>query len=424
MSNSPSSSALPLTDASKVFIIGAGQAGLQTAEALRAGGYAGSITMLGDEPQGPYHRPPLSKAWLSGQMELNQLTMRAPETLARKNISLRTGVRVLSIDRTRQLLQLADQTSLPYSHLVLATGSRPRQLSLSGANAGGVLSLRGLSDAEALAQGLARCAAQQQALVVIGGGFIGLEVAATARKQGIAVTVLEVAPRLLGRVLAPMLSDWVAQLHRQQGVDLRLGVSVKALQTDAAAHVCAVELSDGERIPAGLVLVGIGAIANDELAQQSGLECDRGVVVDACGRTSDPHIFAAGDCTARRLSNGQLLRLESVQNATEQGKSAAATLLGQAKPFTTTPWFWSDQYDRKLQMLGLSQGATQSVLRGDMQATGFSLFHFAGSELIGVDSINATKDHMLARKIMDAGRSPSPAQIADMSTDLSAVLKI
>lgn len=411
------------TDA--IVIVGAGQAGVQTAEALRTLGFAGAITLLGDEPHAPYHRPPLSKAWLAGEMDAAQLVMRAPEALERKHISLRTGITVAALDRANKTVQLADGTVLPYTGLVLATGSTPRALQLPGTNARGVWALRGRDDASAIAQAMAACAASGQAVVVIGGGFIGLEVAATARKKRLPVTVLEAAPRLLGRVLAPVLSDWYAQLHRSHGVDLVFNARIAALENDANGAVCGVRMADGRVVPACLVVVGIGVTANDQLALAAGLECERGIVVDACGRTSDPLIVAAGDCTARRLDDGSLLRLESVQNATEQGKSAAAALMGQPRAFTATPWFWSDQYDKKLQMAGLSSGADQWVVRGDLHASlesaSFTVFHYRQGQLIAADSVNASKDHLQVRKLLDAHISPPPAQVADTAVDLASL---
>ena len=408
-----------------IVIIGAGQAGVQAAEALRAGGFTGSITLMGNEPHGPYHRPPLSKAWLGGEMDAAQLVMRAPEALERKHITLRTGVSVIAIDRAIKTVRLADGSELPYAGLVLATGSTPRSLPLPGADARGVWALRGRDDASAIAQGMAACASSGKALVVIGGGFIGLEVAATARKKGIAVTVLEAAPRLLGRVLAPVLSDWYAQLHRSHGVDLVFNAQIAALETDTQGDVCGVRMTDGHLLPAGLVVVGIGVTANDQLASAAGLVCDRGIVVDVCGRTGDPAIVAAGDCTARRLDDGSLLRLESVQNATEQGKSAAAALMGQERAFTATPWFWSDQYDKKLQMAGLSSGADQWVVRGDMHASlataGFTVFHYRQGQLIAADSVNASKEHLQVRKLLDARVSPPPERLADTAVDLASL---
>ena len=410
-----------------VLVIGAGQAGVQTAEALRTLGFAGGITILGDEVHAPYHRPPLSKAWLAGEMDAAQLTMRSADVLARKNITLRSGVTVSFIDRAAKTVRLADGSSLPYTGLVLATGATPRSLTLPGASAQGVLALRSRDHASGIAEHMAHCLDQQLGVVVIGGGFIGLEVAATARKKGLAVTVLEAAPRLLGRVLAPVLSDWYAALHRSHGVELVFNAQIAALEVDVAGAVSGVRMADGAVISAGLVVVGIGVSANDQLAAAAGLECDRGMVVDACGRSSDESIVAAGDCTARRLTDGSLLRLESVQNATEQGKSAAAALMGQERPFTATPWFWSDQYDKKLQMAGLSMGADSWAVRGDMagdiNVASFSVFHYRQGRLIAADSVNAGKDHLAVRKLLDAQVSPTPAQLADSSCELAALIK-
>lgn len=406
----------------QIVIVGAGLAGVTAAEALRSGGFAGTITLLGDEPHGPYHRPPLSKAWLAGEVDAAQLVMRAPAMLARKQIELRTGVQVSAIDRAAQLVRLADGSALPYTGLVLATGSTPRRLALPGGDAPNVLPLRSRDDASAIAAQLARCAAEQLPVVVIGGGFIGLEVAATARKKGLTVTVLEAAPRLLGRVLVPALSSWFAALHRGHGVELVLDARIAAIETGADGLASAVTLADGTRLPCGLVVLGVGVSANDALAASAGLACERGIIVDACGRTADPRIVAAGDCTARQ-HDGQLLRLESVQNATEQGKSAAAALLGNERPFTAAPWFWSDQYDCKLQMAGLSAGADQHVVRGDLAALPASVWHFSAGRLVAVDTLNSAREHLLARKLLDAGVSPTPQQAGDVAFDLASLLQ-
>jgi 3-phenylpropionate/trans-cinnamate dioxygenase ferredoxin reductase subunit len=404
-----------------IVIVGAGQAGVMTAESLRSGGYAGAISLLGDEPHGPYHRPPLSKAWLAGEITEAQLVMRAPEMLAKKNITLRTGVSVAAIDRAAQSVQLTNGETLHYTGLVLATGSTPRSLPLPGMDAVNVLPLRSRDDASRIAEALSHCTQQSLPVVVIGGGFIGLEVAATARKKGLAVIVLEAAPRLLGRVLAPVLSDWYAALHRGHGVSVVLDARIAAVET-ANGLAVAIQMADGTSLPCGLVVLGVGVGANDALAREAGLATDRGIVVDACGRTADPLIVAAGDCTARRLDDGSLLRLESVQNATEQAKSAAAALLGQDRPFVATPWFWSDQYDKKLQMAGLSGGADAWAVRGDMAGASFSVYHYRAGQLIAVDSVNAAKDHLQARKLLDARVSPTPGQAADVAFDLNSLL--
>lgn len=402
-------------------IIGAGQAGVTTAEALRSSGYAGAITLLGDEPCGPYHRPPLSKAWLAGEITEAQLVMRAPEVLARKGIALRTSATVAAIDRSAQQVRLTDGETLSYTGLVFATGASPRTLPLPGADASNILPLRSRNDASRIADNLTLCAVHGAPVLVIGGGFIGLEVAATARKKGLAVTVLEAAPRLLGRVLPPVLSDWYAALHRRQGVEVVLDARLAEIET-AGNRAVGVTLAGGRHLPCGLVVLGVGVTANDALARAAGLPCDNGIIVDACARTTDPLIVAAGDCTARRLADGRLLRLESVQNATEQAKSAAAALLGQERPFTATPWFWSDQYDKKLQMAGLSGGADAWVVRGDVDGASFSVYHYLAGRLVAVDSINNTKDHLQARKLLDAGASPTPAQAGDPTFDLNSLL--
>ncbi len=411
-----------MSEPQQIVIVGAGQAGVQAAEALRSGGFAGAITLLGDEPHAPYHRPPLSKAWLAGEMDVAQLVMRAPEALARKQITLRTGVRVQRIDRAAKVVELEGGERLPYTGLVLATGAMARRLPLAHADAPNVHVLRTRDHASALAAALRDCAVQGAPLVVIGGGFIGLEVAATARKQGVAVTVLEAQPRLLARVLPPLLSDWFAALHAAHGVTLRTGAQIESLVADAAGRVTAVALVGGETVPCGALLLGVGAQPNDALARIAGLDCERGIVVDDCGRTADPAIVAAGDCTVRRGPDGTLLRLESVQGASEGAKAAAASLLGLEKPFTATPWFWSDQYGRKLQMAGLATGATRTVLRGALDATSLSVWHFAGDHLIAVDSVDAAKDHRRARKLLDAGVSPTPEQAADTAFDPATLL--
>jgi len=393
-----------------IVIIGAGQAGLQTAESLRSDGYSGQVQMIGDEPRGPYHRPPLSKAYLLGEFTEAQLAIRAPEALARKNIELLTGVAVTAIDRRTKQVVLSDGRRLAYSGLCLATGSRPRPLPVPGADLANVFPLRTLADTQAIA---ARLPAVQR-VVVIGGGFIGLEFAAVARKLGKDVVVLEGADRLMPRAVTPQMSAFFRKLHIDHGVAIELGAAVSDL-VGISGSVAAVRTEDGRDFRADLVLVGIGILPNQELAQAAGLACERGIVVDACSRTSDPAIVAAGDCTARRLPDGSLLRLESVQNAIEQGKSAAAALLGKERAFTAAPWFWSDQYDVKLQMVGLSAGHDQTVLRGDPAANKFSAYHFRAGQLIAVDSVSSPEDHMPARKLLDQGIPYTPAQAAEVS---------
>jgi 3-phenylpropionate/trans-cinnamate dioxygenase ferredoxin reductase component len=411
-----------------IVIIGAGQAGLQVAESLRADKYEGGIVMLGTEPHVPYNRPPLSKRWLLEPMEFASLAFRGPEALARRNLDLRLGRSALSIDRAARTVQLDDGSELHYAGLAFATGARLRRLPVPGGSLGNVLGLRSVDDARAIGAALDACVAAGEALVVIGGGFIGLEVAAAARKRGVPVTVLEGLPRLMSRVVAPIVSEAAERVHRAHGVEFVFEARVTELVGDGVAdapggRVRAVRTADGREFPAGCVVVGIGVEPEDGIAAAAGIACERGIIVDDCARTSDPLVVAAGDCCARRRADGTLLRLESVQNAVEQGKAAAAALLGHEKPFTAAPWFWSDQYDLKLQMAGLSMGYDEVVTRGDLAKPAFSAYYFRAGRLIAVDSLSRIPDHMQARKLLDRGLSPTPAQVADESFDLGSLLR-
>jgi 3-phenylpropionate/trans-cinnamate dioxygenase ferredoxin reductase subunit len=402
---------------SGMVIIGAGLAGLTVAETLRAEGYEGPVTLLGDEPYGPYHRPPLSKGYLLGETQEAQLTMRADAMLAKKNITLKVGAGGTAIDRTTRQVTLADGNTLDYDGLALCTGSRLRPLPLAGATAKGVFGLRSLDDAKAIAAALESA----QNVVVIGGGFIGLEVAAAARKKGKPVTVLEAADRLMARVVAPLISQFYFDLHTGHGVQVVLGAMVSELVTQDG-HIAAVKTKDGREFATDLLIVGIGILPNQELAQAAGIECNSGIVVDACSRTNDPAIVAAGDNTARRLDDGSFRRLESVQNATEQAKSAAFSLLGKVREFNATPWFWSDQYDIKLQMVGLTAGFDQVVTRGNPATNKFSAFYYRAGQLIAVDSLNQPAEHMAARKLFEKSVSPSAEQAANQDFHLSSLL--
>lgn len=407
---------------SRIVIIGAGQAGIQIAESLRQEGFDGAIMLLGDEPHPPYQRPPLSKKWLIDGGAIGALSLRGPAAIERLRITLRQDTRVRAIDRQRQEVELADGSRLQYARLAIATGSLPRALPVPGASHRGVLALRGIADSLAIGEAIRRCAAEKRRVVVVGGGFIGLEVAAAARKLGAECTVLEGLPRLMSRVTAPVVSETFAQLHRTHGVQLMFGAQVAEI-IGREGHAAAVRTEDGHEYPAGVVIVGIGIDPDDLLARSAGLLCERGVIVDECSRTSDPMIAAAGDCTARRMPDGALVRLESVQNAVEQGKSAAAALMGRERPFVAAPWFWSDQYDVKLQMVGLSRGYDHVVTRGDLSKPAFSAFYYRAGRLLAVDSINRISDHMQSKRLLDHGVQPTPEQAADPQFELASLLK-
>lgn len=399
-----------------VVIIGAGQAGVQVALSLRAEGHEGGIALIGDEPHAPYQRPPLSKAVLKGEMTAVQLALRPADALAAQGIILSTGVRVDGIDREARVVT-GQGLRLPYDALVLATGTRPRPLPLPGADLPGVLTLRGIEDADRLAAALEASAR----VVIIGGGFIGLEVAATARLKGKAVTVVEAAPRVMGRAVAPVVSTWFQALHRGMGTDVRTGTGVSGL--GGSDRVEAVVLADGTSLPADLVLVGIGAVPNDELARAAGLSCPNGIATDAQGRTADPCVWAAGDCalTPNPFAGGPF-RLESVQNAIDQAKCVAAAILGSDKPYDAVPWFWSDQGSAKLQTTGLPIGPEAHVLRGDPNLGRFTVFHLKGGRIIAADSVNMPADHMAARRLVAARAAIAPETLADPAIPLKSLI--
>lgn len=400
-----------------IVIVGAGQAGLQIAESLRVEGWDGPIRLIGDERYPPYHRPPLSKAWLIGAALATQIGIRGPDALERSGIELITGRRAVAIDPAAKTIDLDDGSTMGWRGLALATGARPRALPVPGADLDGVLALRSLDDATALAARLVPGAR----VVVIGAGFIGLEVAAAAVKRGCAVTVVEAQSRIMARAVPPAISAFHTRLHESHGVRILLDTGVTAILGDGG-RVHAVATGAGE-LAADVVVVGIGVVVDEALARTAGIACERGIVVDACSRTSVPGIVAAGDCTVRRLADGTLQRLESVQNAVEQAKSAAAALMGQERPFTATPWFWSDQYDVKLQMAGLSAGATRTVTHGDPATGKFALWHFREGRLNAVDTVDLAHDHMAARRILDRGVGVTAEQVASAEFDAMAAAR-
>lgn len=380
-----------------VVIVGAGQAGLQVAASLREGGYSDPITLVGDENGIPYSRPPLSKAFLKGEAADDSLWLRAPTFLERNAITLLAGTVVARIDRSAREVQLASGASLPYDTVVLATGARNRMLSVPGAELAGVVSLRDAPDAHRLRAALALL----PRLVVVGGGFLGLEVASTAASAGCSVHVVEVGPRLMGRAVSVPVSDYFLARHRAQGVNVVLNEQVVAL-AGSAGHVTGVTLRSGSALSADLVLVAIGVLPNAELADAAGLAVANGIIVDAAMRTADPAIYAVGDCAmhpnphARGPNSSALVRIESVQNATDQARCAATNILGKPASYTAVPWFWSEQAGARLQIAGLSSDGLDTAVEGAVDA--FSVICSRDGRLLCVESINRPVDHARARK--------------------------
>ena len=400
--------------AQRVVLVGAGQAAAACVESLRKRGHTGPIEMVGEESLAPYQRPPLSKKYLSGEMPVERLLLRQREFYDGHGVAMRLGRRAVVLDRAARRVTLDDGSALPYDALVIATGARPRRLSLPGAGLAGVHYLRGVADADALRAD----ARPGSRAVIVGGGYIGLEVAATLRHLGVEVTVLEMADRVMGRVVAEPVSRWYEAQHAAHGVRIVLGARLDGLRGDAAGRVVAVGTSAGE-VAADLVVVGIGVLPEDALARDAGLACDNGIVVDERCRTADPAVFAIGDCTNHpSLHYGGRLRLESVDNAVEQGSTAASNLLGIEARHERVPWFWSDQYQHKLVIVGLSQGHDRTVLRGDPTGGAFSCCYLRSGELIAIDTINMAKDHLAARKLIPARMRPDPAKLADASIAL------
>ncbi len=396
-----------------VVIIGAGQAAAQLIDSLRRRGYPDAITVVGDEGL-PYQRPPLSKKYLAGELGLDRLQLRQQAYFDEQRVTMHLGRRATAIDRETRRVQLDDGATLDYAQLIIATGSHPRRLKMPGADLAGVHYLRSLSDADHLRTEVH----VGQHAVIVGGGYIGLEVAATLRQLGMEVTVLEMADRVMNRVVAEPVSRYYEREHASHGVKIELGAGVLALQGDANGRVCAVETSRGN-IAANLVVVGIGVLPTDELAQQAGLACDNGIVVDEYGRTSDPAIFAIGDCSNHpSVHYGRRVRLESVDNAFEQANTVAANITGTPTKHDRVPWFWSDQYHHKLLIVGLADGHDRAILRGDPANHSFSVCYLRDGELIAIDTVNMAKDQMAARKLIAARMRPDPNKLADISIAL------
>ncbi|MGI9277653.1 MAG: NAD(P)/FAD-dependent oxidoreductase [Endozoicomonas sp.] len=394
-------------------IIGASHAAAQLSTSLRQEGWEGEIVVIGEEAFAPYHRPPLSKTFLSGEKTVEEILIRPEAFYEKQNITLRRNLRVESIDRDNHTLALANGETLAYDKLAICTGSRARVIPLEGSELEGVHYLRTIADIQAIQGNIA----PGKKAIIVGGGYIGLETAAALKKIGLDVTVLEVMDRVLQRVTAPEISAFYSRIHEEEGVEIKTGTGIKAIEGNGKVE--AVVLDDQSRMDADVVIVGVGIVPNVELAEAAGLEVDNGVIVNEFAQTSDPDIVAAGDCTNHpNPILGKRLRLESVPNAMEQAKTAAASICGNEKPYAANPWFWSDQFDTKLQIAGLNQGYDQVVVRGDNeQSRSFVIWYLKEGKVVSADCVNRPKEFMAAKKILLAGKEVDVSRLTDESVD-------
>jgi 3-phenylpropionate/trans-cinnamate dioxygenase ferredoxin reductase subunit len=398
---------------SDVVVVGGGQAAASLVARLRNKGHTGRITLIGEEPVPPYQRPPLSKAYLLGEMALERLFLRPESFYAENGIDLHLSETAVAIDRADRKV-IAGGQAIGYDHLALCTGSVPRRLpGAIGGTLAGVQVVRTLKHVDEIAP----VCTEGRRVLIVGGGYIGLEAAAVCAKLGMTVTLVEAAERILQRVAAPETSDWFRNLHRNHGVDLREGTGLTRLIGER--HVTGAELTDGSILDVDLVIVGVGITPATQLAETAGLAVDDGIAVDAQGRTSDPAIWAAGDCASFPHGAGRL-RLESVGNAIDMGELVADNILGAARDYVAKPWFWSDQYDAKLQIAGLNTGYDRVVVREDGAAR--SHWYYAGDRLLAVDAMNDSRAYMVGKRLIEAGQSPDPAQVSDAAVALKALL--
>ncbi len=401
----------------RTVVIGAGHAGGQVVASLRQEGYEGEIVLIGEEHSPPYQRPPLSKAYLSGDQPLERILIRPQKFYDDKNIDLRLGVRVTAIDREKRTITLDTGETLEWTHLVLATGSHVRRLPLPGVELPGVHYLRTIADVDAIRTELE----PGKRLVIVGGGYIGLEVAAVAIKAGLDVTVLEMEQRILQRVTTAAMSEYYHDVHTKAGVKIRCEAAASEILGNR--RVEAVKCRDGSEIPADVVIIGVGILPTTDIAEAAGLEVDNGILVDDHCRTSDPSIYAVGDCTNHPSALlDRRLRLESVPNANEQGKVAAANICGKDVTYDAVPWFWSDQYDLKLQMVGFSTDADTEVVRGDPEEGAFARFYLRDGVVIAVDAVNSPREFMAAKQLVAEKREVDPVKLADTSIAIKELL--
>ncbi|MEI9887833.1 MAG: FAD-dependent oxidoreductase [Rhizomicrobium sp.] len=399
----------------RIVIIGAGQSGAQAVATLRAEGFAGAIAMVGDEPFAPYQRPPLSKAYLMGTMERDRLFLKPEAFYKEAHCDLILDTAATRIDRAARTVTLSDGRTLGYDKLLLATGSRVRKIKCPGADLPGIHYLRGIADVDALREMFA----PGKKLAIVGGGYIGLEVAAVAAKRGIDVIVFEAMNRLMARAVSVPVSDFYEKVHRAAGVKLLLDTGVEAFE--GAGKLVGVR-AGGKSYPADVALVGIGILPNDELARASGLACEDGIVVDAASNaTGDPAVFAAGDCTRHIGREGTALRLECVQNAIDQAKHAALGMVGKPSSYREVPWFWSDQYDLKLQIAGLARPSDRIVLRGHPEARKFAVFHLRDGAVAAVEAVNAAPEYLVGRKLIADGAVIAPERLADTAIPMKSI---
>ena len=403
---------------SDVVIIGASHAGAEAAVALRKLGHEGRVTLVGEEAHPPYHRPPLSKDYLSGAKTLDAILLRPEASYAEADIDLRLGVRAERIDREGKRVELSDGSALPYGKLIVATGARVRRLSIPGAELPGVFYLRDARDVEAIRDRVA----EGGRAVIVGGGYIGLETAASLRKRGMEVTLLEAMDRILARVTAPVMSDFYRRIHTEEGVVIHEGCMASEIEQGDGELI--VTTKCGKRVPADMVVIGIGVIPNMELAEEAGLSVGNGIEVDAHCRTSDPDIYAVGDVSWHENPlYARHLRLESVPNATEQAKVAAQSIVGAPKPYAALPWFWSDQFDLKLQIAGLSEGHDDIVVRGNVEGRSVAAYYFAGGRLLAVDAVNAPRDFMTGKMALSKGMTLDKAGLREADADLKGLMR-
>lgn len=406
------------TSLDNIVIIGGGQAAVSAITSLRHHGYDGSITLVGDELFLPYQRPPLSKAYMKGELARERLFFKQAGWYDGQCVRLHVGTRVNAIDRTKKTIDTDSGKHFDYDALIVATGSRARRLQIPGVDLSKVFDLRTLADVEKIRPTIIK----GNKIVVIGGGYIGLEAAAAARQIGVDVTVLEYAPRVLARVTSAVISEFYEKEHRANGIDIRTNARIAALR-GTAGQVTGVELQDGSILATDAVLIGVGIVPNQELAEAAGIDCNDGIIVDRDARTSDPHVYAAGDCTRRPLVHYDgVSRLESVHNAVEQGKLAAAAILGKPRPAEECPWFWSDQFDLKLQIAGLSNSFDECFVRGEPDERKFAVFYFRSGNLIAVDAINSPQEFVIARKLIAAGQTVDKGLLADTSIPMKEVV--